>query len=823
MNIIQLPKNVQYKWNIEYQTTNKNFDDIFPVQLYIKYLSVLNNLLKTIGDDFFMLADIVTSYNYLTFVKPRIVKDYDRDKIYEKYIMELEDSRKIVYKSFYKSNINRNKLTILTYKFDDISSIVYYEIIKSHKLLKQTDKIMIISKDKYALDTIIHYQKFINNYFLNKNITMLIYPLKNEENITKINNLAKNSDIDPIVLDNIMDNVYIKSINDKIKDKDFVIIDSDIHIQELYYTKTNFVFQPMLGKLIIGLACLNKNGNMILRIWNITNKMVFNFILYLSTLFKNSFIHKQNFDDYAIQYDYYVFEGYNGNVDLDKLYEINKNNHLYDSTNGYNYQIANEKEKKLFNDTYVSPNKPEKFLDNIIDIQTDYTYYTDYIKNVYENKINFLEKINNLHINYNENAVKKILEYNLLYSINYAKKIGLEIVDWIDPQKNKQYFYHNLVNNLYKNIGSTTILLEKNKNIDTKIKLELSKKLDFDKELHTKIKNLNYLHELSYAYHEKESKELFNGLVLYINFNQKKLEKMLLSKHNININNKYVSRAWTKLYELYAETHFFDNLNKNKISGFHICEAPGNFIMSTMYYLKKKTSVKEYIWNAQSLYEGNVYDHYKFIEKTKDKWDFGKDKSGDLTKYENLLYYIKKYKGVDILVGDCGIGVSTNLEELHDLANYQLIYSLLIPKKGGNFIIKTHANNINLQFLSLLYLVYIKYNKLYIFKSSQNFWSSEIYIVGIGFDGLSKEEEEIILQIGENLEKGIRLYPVEKISDEFIALYESIISKIIDRYTNIKKFLVYLIRNPDKIKTFKKNIVDAIDERNKKWIKQYII
>ena len=46
-----------------------------------------------------------------------------------------------------------------------------------------------------------------------------------------------------------------------------------------------------------------------------------------------------------------------------------------------------------------------------------------------------------------------------------------------------------------------------------------------------------------------------------------------------------VSRAWLKLYEI-LKIFKFNNKSKT-IKTFHICEAPGNMIMSIKYYINK--------------------------------------------------------------------------------------------------------------------------------------------------------------------------------------------------------------------------------------------
>lgn len=82
------------------------------------------------------------------------------------------------------------------------------------------------------------------------------------------------------------------------------------------------------------------------------------------------------------------------------------------------------------------------------------------------------------------------------------------------------------------------------------------------------------------------------------------------------MNGRIVSRAWVKVYELYSKVKYFKNIEADTINVFHICEAPGNFIMSSIYYTKNNTKIKNYNWNAQSLKNADIGDEFGFIKQT---------------------------------------------------------------------------------------------------------------------------------------------------------------------------------------------------------------
>jgi len=424
----------------------------------------------------------------------------------------------------------------------------------------------------------------------------------------------------------------------------------------------------------------------------------------------------------------------------------------------------------------------------------EYSIYLKYMKNVYLKKIKYLEDNN--------------LTNNFKFSIKYAKDNNLSINDWFDKDKFKKIYKFKSIIDIYNLLSFKSFKLKSN----CDIKISVNKKLNQE----INLEQLFIKHENFYKNLEKENVDLYKKIENNIKKRQQNLHKILYEKHNININGKVVSRAWIKLYEIYNRTKFFKSFDK--VNAFFLCEAPGNFINSTIHYLHNKTKITDFKWMSQSLRGSDIYDTYGFIKKTKDKWDFGKDNLGDITKYENLLYYIEKYKNSDIVVGDCGLAWSD--DENINLGYYQLFYNLLIPRKGGNFILKTHATNIDLQFFSLLYIVYCKYEKIYFFRSSVNFYSPEIYIIGKNFKGINSNEENNLLQIFKS--KDI-LYPVNNISDKFIKKYIKYMLEFIRNYKNIKTKFVYFMKNPDVYQKLEKMINKIIDVANKMWIKRNII
>ena len=191
----------------------------------------------------------------------------------------------------------------------------------------------------------------------------------------------------------------------------------------------------------------------------------------------------------------------------------------------------------------------------------------------------------------------------------------------------------------------------------------------------------------------------------------------------------------------------------------------------------------------------------------------------------NLQYYYDKYKGVDSWISDCGVAWASKEEggdARRDLSVFQLLYALLLPKVGGNFIIKVFSYNFDMQYLSLLNVARYKYDKMYYFRSSQNFWSPEVYIIGIGKHELTKHEETTLFSIATDLSKGIITYPIERINSEFGIEYIYNTQNIVDTFTKSIKFFAYLVKYPKVFEEHKEQIKKYIHMKNELWGKKYL-
>jgi hypothetical protein len=343
---------------------------------------------------------------------------------------------------------------------------------------------------------------------------------------------------------------------------------------------------------------------------------------------------------------------------------------------------------------------------------------------------------------------------------------------------------------------------------------------------------LDYLSKIidyTYIYVEKIDWTAHREVELFINSRQKELNKLLKNKYNISINDHVITRAWKKFYEIIHDTKIFDNYkDATEFNTFFLCEAPGNFVNSMNYYIETKTNIKNHKWTAQSLNTSaaDFFDTYGFIEKTKDKWDLGPSGTGDMTNFDNFMYYYKKYKNVDMIASDCGIswkGYDSPSTQYNILSYFQMFYAILFPKVGGNFIIKIFMGNYNKLFISLLYIASKVYQKLIVFKPLTNFWSYETYIIGIRKMHISEHNTKILLESAELSSKNIIKYPIDTIPESFTNSYYNIILNMITDIAATKKFFIFLAENQQYFDAkHKKIIADRITQQNNNWIKAYL-
>ena len=401
-----------------------------------------------------------------------------------------------------------------------------------------------------------------------------------------------------------------------------------------------------------------------------------------------------------------------------------------------------------------------------------------------------MHKHNNDIYLYAENYLKKCkdVKFGNSYELGIYKKHGLkyettEVIEKVIPLKkfkiNEWFEYHNLkqINTIKSNFKFKAFVSDNM--VDMKMKMndgECAKQLTC---------TLNHFKRVM----DTKSISEWGRLMSEINPSIP-LKHMIKQKYKL----PHVSNAWLKLYEIFNLIP--DIITKKKINSFHICEAPGAFIMATNHYV----GVKNVNWYAQTLKPSKdntaLDDYFNLIRDFPDRWLFGdEDKeewevgdSGDIVNSETIEYYEKheKLKDIDFMTADGGIHC-----EQYDL-NYQeelteFIFSseveciLRCLAKNGSAIIKCYLPANRTTTRCSIYALIKQFSKVYIVKpKTSNSTNSEIYIVCINYKKT-------------NYKKYISMSETDLMPEQ----YENIICKLIENQINALLNVYYCYYNEE--------------------------
>ena len=285
----------------------------------------------------------------------------------------------------------------------------------------------------------------------------------------------------------------------------------------------------------------------------------------------------------------------------------------------------------------------------------------------------------------------------------------------------------------------------------------------------------------------------------------------LKEKYNISINHRFVSRGWLKMFEI-LKLFKFDSKN-DTVKTFHVCEAPGLMMMAMKYYITRILK-KKHTWKAQSSTETDIFDEFKLIERMRESWNFGPSKTGDITDIKNILYYKQKYQntGIEWFSGDCGIPFEEKDKTLR-LHFAEVLSMMSVLSNGGNFVGKLFFPLVDDTLISLLYIIYKQFDEFYFYKSYQNSWNLEVFVIGKGYKYDEKLVNELIDVYKNNKE-------LNKVSMKFNLQLLNFTEKLYDIHSeSINRNLYYM----DHIHDLPHDLLKSrIKDRNEDWDKMFM-
>lgn len=298
-----------------------------------------------------------------------------------------------------------------------------------------------------------------------------------------------------------------------------------------------------------------------------------------------------------------------------------------------------------------------------------------------------------------------------------------------------------------------------------------------------------------------------------------------------------LSRSYFKMIEIIKDFNLIDNskIGKSFISS-HLAEGPGGF-MEACYNISHKSNYEFYSHYGITLFSTNKdipgwNKAQEFIYNNNDiKICYGKDKTGNLYKSENILNFIDNVgrSNSELVTADGGFDFSIDFNK-QELLSYRLILceiitALGIQKIGGSFVCK-FFDLYTIATIKLLFLLNSFYDEVYITKPlTSRPANSEKYIVCKKFKGIDFNYVKELINVVGLWDKNSDHILINDIFDIVIPSYYI---KQIKNYNKINyKLQINTINNTlslmakSKSLTILNNIIEKQVLKAKEWCEEY--
>lgn len=536
-------------------------------------------------------------------------------------------------------------------------------------------------------------------------------------------------------------------------------------LHKKYYSYINS--QVMFNLIIFSIQNLNKGGVLKFNIGELDSQLLFDCIALVSYYFEDVYIHRPPNYNILSPYKDIICHKFKGISEE----EINKLKDISDQWNAISEKCTMD---------FLFWDDEEYFAKSFLDYKGQYSSIKDFNNMEIVKKMVYFKRIidiyNDIRLNGNE-IIEEELNKKISNSLNYLKINKIEV----------NLAYKNLNNDIlkkdlyidFKEYYSKRRLYN---NSNTLKFIENSQDYDMPR-LNLLENNLKFSKRILDTFGMEKWKE--------ITFRTKRLEplkKIISQKIGFEI-----SQAFLKLYEILDLYHLVPK--EGVFNTFHFCELPGQFIKSTKYFVESRTRISRHNWKAQSLKPSSnnktiFGDTYNLIKDYPDRWDFGEDDTGDITKNKNIKHYKRILSSSDLVTSDCGLEFRGTDAVYQDkemaLINFcQILMVLNGLKKGSHYVSKVFLPQTINYIVGLNYLLSYSFSEFYIHKSAINRGSSEVYIVCKNFKGVNQ-------QIIEKLFNFKNRISIEK---RFIDIPQN----FLDNYSNV--FSRYLLYNIKQIRT----------------------
>ena len=596
---------------------------------------------------------------------------------------------------------------------------------------------------------------------------------------------------------------------------------------QIYYWFDIFVCQ-----LYYALLRLQNSGNIVFNVCELTNKKTRDLVIFVGSFFEIYHIYKWGCNnDYKTVNCSIIYKNYNGKSldNFKKLvdYVLTNNNTSFPSTF----------KNMVFCPFHIDNNKiqfeniPDKYIDNtkehivgLINYKLDDPIYdkirqhNEYVYFIKNNHLKMLISYMEMDNDAKEKFLIKYKEEQIMNALLYAKKWDFKTVQF-DIKTFKTDFMKIIIQDMYLYYKP---IIRRLKNYKIQNEQLINIPLSFVQANNT-LESTDYIIDTRNILDWNKMKKIIR---FYRPLNKNKHLKQII---DVNFNQQNISQAWIKMYEI-LKTYKLISRKATDFRSFHMCEAPGNFISAINHYIKTETNISNYEWMTQTLNpnlnnKGFKDDYgYGYIERYKERWNYGLDNTGDITNVENIKYY-RRYtldRNIKLLTSDCGLPESCGYSEITKVHIAQLLFILHNLSEGGNCVAKMK--------FPIMYPVQIYYyykfckhfKKVYFFKGNQNPSSKEFYLIGLKYHRISEPELEVLLLTFSSYDE--MHFKDNKYPESFIMQLEAIHKELVDNYVfNFDRKLFYV----DNYKVIQKQhfsiIEQMIDIKNIEWIKKYKI
>ena len=790
-------------------------------------LKFINNFIlynKNISTELFILFNKIskkwhTKYNKYRDKKQRAVLKNESRMLLHKYNIITSDPFEYNYNNISSNKIKKNY--IFKYKVYNILFYNILEVLHTYNILVKKGDFLELSSSPYYYESINYYEKKYKKY-KKSNYDLIFF----NKFLHKINNndklyFYKKIKVNINYYDGYFDTKFLNENQEKKYDNIFSNLSNNPKkFKEDFreHADTQLIFNTLLYSVLR----LHKNGNLVINVHSVTTKPMADILLIGKMMFKEVHLYKPKihnlFKKNGTVIIFMNFIEINDEMKK-KLFDIF--NKLYENdptAQKFNIKEYDSKYENLIINKINKSNKYPKYIGSFLDLDSNDEQYKFIVyfntKRYYESS-KYIERIldiENKGQKYIENFKKDYIKVQYISSILWAKEFDME------TYKVNQYEFTDI-------LGKTIIkdLYSYHEPIIFRFKkYEEYKNIEIPESIY---KLVNDYHMTIYMIDTRDPEiyDKVKGLVRFYKPTNKpylELGKYIEKEIGSNIPN---SQAWIKMYEMLTLLNLFD-INIKTLKTFHLCELPGGFILATNHYAFTKTNIKKFDWNAQSFNPKvqGINDIYNLSKNYPDKWHWGKDGTGNIMNSDNIKSYKKYCKDIHFITSDCGLGYVENNKTLINTEFAHTIAILYLLPIGGNFVAKFVLPIEDNIIISSIYLYYLHFEEIIFYKSIQNMYSGEFYIIGKNYKGIDNKMMELLFKMLDNYKDDIELN--KKYSEEFIIQLEKGLDILTSNFTFSIDRQLYYVDNYEYLKKCgNKCHFDKMDqyiiEKNKDWMK----